>query len=444
MTRRGFLGLVSSSAIPQTRSAIDLSRIPNFCSHEHWGSIDSIGTFPGGYRADLEQEARPSVETGLYDLLIDPYLRGVLTGAGANHETLSRGSGWKWFSDLQSVLEAYRFIGVYQCTRRGIQSLYGADIDNLSASTLSRLESLIAERYRNPFSWYPKAMAQAHFSRLVRPVHPEYYRNQQSPETAAGESAFTRTVMRIDPFVDFHTLPPERRQRMIAVSGIEPRDESTWRKFLAYWFDAAAKGAAVGIKQLQAYRRSLDFQTQTDGLVRWNGTTPEEVRKRQDWIVHECCRQAHERSWAHQVHVGTNNLGQSSPLPLLALSRQYPRMKVVMIHCWPFIAESGTLARQTPNIYIDTCWQPILNPQFFRQAMTEWWNYVPSHKITCGHDATTVEMAAGSALFTREILSEILQDQLRQGTARLPALINAARAVLHNNACQIYGFGKAI
>ncbi len=64
-----------------------------------------------------------------------------------------------------------------------------------------------------------------------------------------------------------------------------------------------------------------------------------------------------------------------------------------MIHCWPFLEEAGTLARQNPNFYIDTCSQPILNPAFFRTAIAQWWKYVPSGKITCGHDATTVEMA---------------------------------------------------
>ena len=85
-----------------------------------------------------------------------------------------------------------------------------------------------------------------------------------------------------------------------------------------------------------------------------------------------------------------------------------------MIHCWPFLEEAGTLARQNPNIYIDTCWQPILNPAFFRTAIEQWWNYVPSHKITCGHDATTVEMAVGSSLFTREILSDVIQEQKKR------------------------------
>jgi predicted TIM-barrel fold metal-dependent hydrolase len=139
--------------------------------------------------------------------------------------------------------------------------------------------------------------------------------------------------------------------------------------------------------------------------------------------------------------VGTHNLANSSPLPLVGLARRYPRMKIVMIHCWPFLDEAGTLARQNANMYIDTCWQPVLNPAFFRRAMTQWWNYVPSDKITCGHDSTTVEMAVGSSLFTREILSDVVREQATDFGLPMDELIRAAKNMLHGNAARIYGYG---
>jgi hypothetical protein len=54
---------------------IDLQEIPNFCSHEHWGSIDSIGLAPeqGGFRADTVAGARPLRPTTIWDLILDPY-----------------------------------------------------------------------------------------------------------------------------------------------------------------------------------------------------------------------------------------------------------------------------------------------------------------------------------------------------------------------------------
>jgi hypothetical protein len=82
MKRRDFLFAAAVAAAPQ--SYFDFSLLPNFCSHEHWGSIDSIGTFPGGYRADIEPGAVPRRRTGFMDLLLDPYFRGWLRNGGAD------------------------------------------------------------------------------------------------------------------------------------------------------------------------------------------------------------------------------------------------------------------------------------------------------------------------------------------------------------------------
>lgn len=429
MTRRAFTCCLAPAML--ARSGPDLSALPNFCSHEHWGSIDSIGRYPGGYRADAEQGATPRGKTGILDLLLEPYLRGLLLSSGAEAGD---------FAQVRKLLRPLRFNGIYQCTRRGVLSLYGADLSDLDEASAQKLNEAIDSRYRNPFSWYATAMKQAHFIGLIRPVHPEYYVQQESAESARSEARITHTVMRIDPFLDYWSGPPERRKSLTSYSGVEPSDAASWRKLLEYWFDAAARSGSLGIKQLQAYRRDLDFTFRASDDVKWvRPSTPAEVRVLQDWIVNECCRQAHERGWVHQVHVGTNNLPQSSPLPLASLARRYSKMKIMMIHCWPFLDEAGALARQFANVYIDTCWQPVLNPVFLEKALTQWWNYVPLDKITCGHDATTVEMAVGSSIFTREILSRVIGAQASQFGFPEKDLVQSAADLLHGNAERIYG-----
>src|SRR5664279_2885615 len=102
-----------------------------------------------------------------------------------------RESGWEAFQLLRPALEVQRFTGVYQCTRRGILKLYGVDLDRLDQRRAVALDSAIASRYADPFPWYKAAMAQAHFSELIRIVHPEFYASQANPETAAEEKAFT-------------------------------------------------------------------------------------------------------------------------------------------------------------------------------------------------------------------------------------------------------------
>jgi predicted TIM-barrel fold metal-dependent hydrolase len=445
MKRRDFVLGAAFAAAP--RSTLDFSRLPNFCSHEHWGSIDSIGTFSGGYRADIEPGAVPRRRTGFMDLLLDPYFRGWLRSAGTDLTKIvpSAEPGWKAFQVLRQAIEDQRFTGAYQCIRRGILQLYGIDLDRLDEQTAGQLDSRIAERYQDPFRWYKTAMQRAHFSELIRIVHPEFYVSDANPKTAAEEKAFTHTIMRIDPFLDLTDSSSPRYKAMAAMAQVEPRDATTWRAFLRNIFNRAAAQRALGIKQLQAYRRNLDYQVRADGDVRWSGQlTPAETSVFQDWVMHECCRLADERGWPHQIHVGTNNLPQSAPLPLGRLAERYRNMKIVLIHCWPYLREAGWLAKFHPNVYIDTCWQPVLDPAFFREALATWWNYVPLHKITCGHDSTTVEMACGSALFTREILAESLSDRaLNMGNSE-KSLRRAAAAVLHNNSVALYRVGEHV
>jgi len=445
ITRRSALTLLAGAACAQPKPAGIFDELPNFCSHEHWGSIRSIGSVPEGFRADVECGATPTRATGLLDLIVDPYSRGWYTSGGANLDAViasAETEPWNAFQKLRPVLRQHQTVGVYQCLRRGIQRLHNADLNLLSTEpAFAKLNGAIASKYVSPFSWYREAMKQARFSELIRIVHPEFYVRGWDSASGADERSFTRTIMRIDPFLDLWRSESPRRSGLAAIAGVEPADAVSWRAFLQRIFELAAQKGALGIKQLQAYRRPLDFQPRGDADVTWRGDlTPAQVTVFQDWVVHECCKLAADRGWVHQVHVGTNNIGQSFPLPLQDLARRYGRMKLVMIHCWPFLEQAGWLAKHVPNIYIDTCWQPILNPRFFEQAITMWWNYVPAHKITCGHDATSVEMAVGSSLFTREILSRVLTAGTALGLSRTD-LLRIGAGYLHNNAVEIYKVG---
>src|SRR5207302_9350495 len=109
---------------------------------------------------------------------------------------------------------------------------------------------------------------------------------------AAATMSFTKTVMRIDPLLDLWRQPG-RKKSLAAIAGVEPSDPASWRLFLTKLFDLAARNGGVGIKQLQAYRRDLDFGPRSDSDVVWDGNLqPAQVRVLQDWIVNECCKQA--------------------------------------------------------------------------------------------------------------------------------------------------------
>ena len=449
--------VVQASDYPN-RLGFDISSIPNFCAHEHWGCINSNGGYVpemDGFRADLFSGARPQTPTSVWDIILDPYLTGWLFGEGRNPFAAANAAGFSslsdwWNANPQAALDGFKemattslMTGTFQCTARGIKFLYGVELQNFRLKDWQIADSLIRLKYSDMFSWYEMAMQKAHFTELIRPVQPEFYLQQQSPETARQELSFTHTILRIDPFMDMWKTESKRRDHLAQVAGIEPDDAKSWRLFIRYYFDLAEKNHTVGIKQLQAYRRDLDFKFRKDEEVKFRGNlNPNEVIIFQDWVMNECCRQANERKWVHQIHVGTHNLPASSPLPLGALGDRYPTMKIVMLHCWPYFKEAAFLAKNKPNFYIDNCWIPVLSPGFFGEALDTYLNYVPYNKIMLSHDCTTIEMAVGSSLFTREILEDKLLNQRNMLNLQDKELRNAALDMLQNNAVRLYGIGK--
>ena len=462
LSRRRFIAGAAAAGLPtppadsgparsrRTTGPLDLSNEPVFCAHEHWGSIASFGMEPEGFRPDVVRGALPRRRTHLTDLLLDPYLGGWLRASGFDPDAAARAAGATGISEIEGDapkamevlapgLARLRLTGAYQCLRRGIRFLHGGDVDDASRRSVERAASSIVARYQSPFAWYGQAMRKAHLAGLLRPVHPEYYYREESPHSAAEEAALGGTLLRIDPLLDLWQGTSPRRDALAACVGIEPTDAASWVALLQRLFDHAAERGCVGIKQLQAYTRSLEFAPVADASVRFRGDLSRaEVCAFQDWLVHACCRLAHDRGWPHQVHVGTHNLPHSQPLPLGSLAARYPGMKLVLLHCWPYLAEAGWLAKHHPNVYLDTCWMPVLNPAFLREALALWLGYVPSHKIFLSQDATSVEMAVGSAMFSREAVAAALAAAGRELGMGEEALREVGRTLLSGNAAALY------
>lgn len=433
--------------VSELQAAID--QIPTYCSHEHWGSVFAIGDAPGGFRADFEAGALPKRPTTLADLIIDPYMAWNLDSNGISVWDLKDSNGEKTdifsifskspnegLEKINALMKTQRFTGAYLCSKLGIQLAYGFDFSEGAPDKLKGVNKSIEQNYSKLFTWYAKII-QDHFSGLIRPVHPEYYATMNTAQSKK-EKQITKTVMRIDPFMElWHNQ--DRRKKMAEIAGIEPVDAKSWRTFLEKMFEVAKDNGAVGIKQLQAYSRDLNFEFRTEDAVRFSGDLNiNEQRILKDWITHECCRLADDLGWPHQIHVGTHNLPHSNPLPLEHLAKRYSNQKLVLLHCWPFLDESGHLAKHKPNIYLDVCWQPILNPDFVSKSFKTWLGYVPLNKITMGTDSTSVEMALGASCIAKKVLAKSIEEYAKAHKIDREDVIRAAEGFLNSNAQGLY------
>ena len=473
LSRRGFLAAAGASALgagaasadvsaggpleDATRGAsgMDLSGVPCYCTHEHWGSLASFGMEPEGFRADVLRGAVPQRRTGLFDVLLDPYFGGWLAGAGVDMAAAARDAGadrmhgaasdeaarsWK---ALRPRLASFALTGVYGTLRSGLLALYGVDIADATDTAVVELDARIGHAYGTPYAWYETAMREVGLLHPIRPVHPEFFWKSDQAGDPSGEDRVFRPILRIDPLLELWPETSTRRDRLAELTGVDPLDAKSWRAFLTSIMERAANRRCVGIKQLQAYSRSLDFAVVPDAEVQFRGALNDEQRRKfGDWVVHECCKLAHDHGWPHQIHTGTHNLPHSNPLPLAALASRYRQMPVVLLHCWPFLTEAGWLAWQHPNVYVDGCWMPVINPAYLREALERWLGLVSRTKVMCGQDATSVEMAVGSAKVLRGVVADYLAGARREGRITEKQSLSIAHALLHGNAERLYGIGS--
>ena len=170
----------------------EIENMPNFCSHEHWGSLFSMGDAPEGFRADVMAGAIPSHKTTMADVILDPYMTWNLENTGINPRKfqyqkgthnifeIMRDSPPKGMKLLEQALKQQQLTGTYLCTRKGFYAAYGYDIQKGHVSDLEKINNLVAHNYQNLFPWYRELMAKVFLSELIRPVHPEFYASAET------------------------------------------------------------------------------------------------------------------------------------------------------------------------------------------------------------------------------------------------------------------------
>ena len=429
-----------------------IESLPNISGHEHWGSIPAIGQVAAGFKADLVAGVEPD-NACLFDLLFDPYsgMNYGAMGKDPHAEAKARGHGsivdWgrkypeEAWREARTLLEPIRSTGWFACTAAGIQSLYGVSLWDLlvrdadDTGEVLRLNEEINSNYKRLITWYKRAYRSLGIETILRPAELEFGFHEENPE----ERKIMAPLLRIDQFCSFYQRRDGAMKFCVEHTGIDPKTADEFREFLGKCFDAAEQTGFKGTKQLQAYSRPLNFQRPKDSSVHFGPTEDREERLRfGDFIVYECMELAGKRGWSHQIHTGTHNWPDSNPMPLKTLFHTFRNVDFILIHCWPYVTEAAYLAKSYANVYLDTCWSPVLNPAFFRQEMEEWIGYLPDTKVTIGHDSTSVEMAAGSASICRAVLADVLQGRIREGSMTFDTAVSLAEKYLAGNARRIY------
>jgi predicted TIM-barrel fold metal-dependent hydrolase len=235
-----------------------------------------------------------------------------------------------------------------------------------------------------------------------------------------------------------------------AVYGEKVRTLDDYLALMEADFEQALAFGAVAIKVGIAYDRTLQFdKISIDDANRVfalpdEKTTAADIKRFQDFIMFRIIESAGEKGLPVQIHTGLlaegrNTLANSNPLHLNNIFIEFPHVQFDVFHgAFPFTGEIGSLALMFPNVYLDTCWLPLISYASFTNALSEWLSYVPAGKFLWGGDCACAEGVYGAVHMVRRGLAEVLGTKVDYGVFDREFALEVARALLHDNACRLF------
>ncbi|MCI0546004.1 MAG: amidohydrolase family protein [Candidatus Rokubacteria bacterium] len=148
-----------------------------------------------------------------------------------------------------------------------------------------------------------------------------------------------------------------------------------------------------------------------------------------------------------QFHTGYGDpdldLRLASPLHLRPFleAPELRGLRVVFLHCYPFVREAGYLASVYPGAYLDLGLTiPYTSVDGMRTAMREALHLAPITKLLFSSDAQrTPELFWLAARWGRRVIGEVLERTIEDGDLDRAEAAWAAARILHGNAHALYG-----
>jgi predicted TIM-barrel fold metal-dependent hydrolase len=128
---------------------------------------------------------------------------------------------------------------------------------------------------------------------------------------------------------------------------------------------------------------------------------------------------------------------------LLNLIEANPKTKFALMHGgYPWVGETGAIAfyqmSHARNVWIDSCWLPMISYTMAKRAFHEWLELVPSDRILWGTDLHHAEGIYAAAAFTRRCLGEVLAEKVVNGDLSEPHAMQIGTQIMRDNALQVF------
>lgn len=214
------------------------------------------------------------------------------------------------------------------------------------------------------------------------------------------------------------------------------------------------KHRAVALKTVIAYPTGLQVQkiSDADAARAYYGYLVDRADKvaekgLRDYLVLQTLEACLRHDIPLQLHTGVGDsplldLRLSNPLLLFDLIKDehYRKAKIVLVHAgYPYAAESGFLANNYPNVYVDVSEMMPFASIGVEPKLLELMDMTPMTKLLYGSDGYNIpELFWFSGVYFKKVLARVLQKLVDDDVMDVNYALQVATWILSENARRLY------
>jgi len=359
-------------------------------------------------------------------------------------------------STVEQLFEIYKehlkyssYTSTAQQFYKGISFLYEIPFNGYDREQILKVTEAIKHNYRNYAEWFDNSYKKAGFETMMID---QFWPYDFDVDTAHFSLVFNtnRVVSGVSQIKNAKTdLLYLQDFIQLKGNGFRITSLEQYLEYLDFMFKKAKEKNALCLKNSMAYTRSVDFEEVTEQdaeklFDKLPDLSEAEKKLLEDFIYHQTIKKSIQYQLPIQIHTGYlagngNMLENGDPLKLNALFLQYPEAKFIIFHGgYPWTSEVIALAKMFPNVYYDMVWLPQISFTAACSSLDEALDCIPYNKIMWGGDTRFIEEAAGSLIYGREVVVEVLTQRIVSGRMTMELAEEIIRKIFRENAMELF------
>lgn len=336
---------------------------------------------------------------------------------------------------------------------RGINKLYGLQIDTITAENWDTVNDAIAHSRDDFYGLLEKVFRVGGIQTSILNLHPDkcyLYCHDYRQKLTGQELALDRQFFRFSNTLDSHALRPfgpiiDLYVKKFGMPQETLADYEALLERICRW--SVEEIGACAFKNTEMYFRRLDYRVRSfeeAASCYKPDRTAEEETILSDYIACVVFRMAGQLGVPVQIHTGSIwgdfVPADTSPEHLATIINAFPNTKFDLLHGGdPFFGTMALMGSAFPNVYVNMSSIPCHSTTNFEHWLSIYLDRIPTGKITLGWDLFTPEILCGASMSIRDSIARVLAKKVDAGLYSDELAIEFARDIMYRSAEKLYG-----